>query len=235
MGIGRREFLQIFGSLLATVSAAPSASVCLFDDVYLNRRFGIGFTKPLDWEFIDVREMGTMRSGQLLDVDNPRLSDSIMASFDLPFVAVKGRTISDESQTPCMQFYLATHPDQTDAETRMLSESLQNELGFEPVERPVVSFTNSMRKIRQDWQACREFLTEFRASELPTETEISCCDAAEYTASYLYEHVDLVEPRRIRVRTLAVEHHDRFYLIRLIDANDSPYDFSDLMSSLRLT
>jgi hypothetical protein len=40
------EFLMAFGSLLATVAIKPSAAVRVLDDVYVNRRLGLGFMPP---------------------------------------------------------------------------------------------------------------------------------------------------------------------------------------------
>jgi len=234
MGIGRREFLQIFGSLLATLATRTSDAICLSDDVYVNRKLGIGFSKPSGWKFVDVKDMGTVKKGQLLDVDDPDLADFMLASLDLPFVAVAPLAEPTARQTRCAQFYLASHPDEDQAADRVLGEILQSAFGRKSVNRNTSEFTLPMKKARQDWQGCRELLSEFRVSSLPQATRLSNCDAAEYTASYLFEHVELPAPRRIRVRTLAVQHHDLFYLIRLIDAQEYAFDFSEFLSSIRL-
>lgn len=234
MGIGRREFLAMFGAMLAEVSLTRSQAVCLFDDAYVNRRLGIGFSKPTGWEFDSVKQMGTVKQGQLLDVGDPELSRSILDSIDLPFVAVSYASQSIKGQSKSAQFYLASHPAETEAESRLVSELLHAAFEKEPERSSNPQFSAPMQKVRQDWQACRELLAEFRVTSLPEETRLSNCEAAEYTASYLFEHEQLPAPRRVYVRTIAVEHRAFFYLIRLVNSEDQPFDFSDFVSTIRL-
>ena len=73
-----------------------------------------------------------------------------------------------------------------------------------------------MQIIRRDWQILRCLLHSFRVSSLPDDITISNCDGAEYTTTYGFRHRDLEAPRLVRVRTVALQHGQRFYLLRLI-------------------
>jgi hypothetical protein len=49
MGIGRREFLRACGSAFLTFAAASPSTVALVDDLYVHRKFGFAFKKPIGW------------------------------------------------------------------------------------------------------------------------------------------------------------------------------------------
>lgn len=78
MGIGRREFLRLFGTAIAAASANPSAAITIRDDQYINRRLGIAFQKPNGWVFSDVKQMADLKAGQILDLDDPEFAQSIL-------------------------------------------------------------------------------------------------------------------------------------------------------------
>ncbi len=65
MGIGRRDFLVVFGSAMAAVAGLPSSAVALEEDRYLNRRLGFAIRRPHGWHFADVAEMGAVQQGLL--------------------------------------------------------------------------------------------------------------------------------------------------------------------------
>ena len=82
MGIGRREFIRVFGASLAALAAAPADAVSLVDDFYLNRKLGLGFRRPDGWSFADVQKMGSVKKGQLLAID-----DEVAAAGTLCFLS----------------------------------------------------------------------------------------------------------------------------------------------------
>jgi hypothetical protein len=91
-----------------------------------------------------------------------------------------------------------------------------------------------MRIIRNDWQASRGLLKAFTVTQLPMELSVSNCIAAEYTANYDFEHEQLEGPRPVTVRSMAIEHSSRYYLLRLISDVSSPHDFSTFVDNLCL-
>jgi hypothetical protein len=52
MGVGRREFLKIVGLAFTGTMIDPSLAVVTNKDVYVNKKLGILFYKPSDWEFV---------------------------------------------------------------------------------------------------------------------------------------------------------------------------------------
>jgi hypothetical protein len=58
--------------------------------------------------------------------------------------------------------------------------------------------------------------------------------AAEYTANYEFEHKQLEAPRLVTVRSVAIQHNSRYYLMRMLSDASSPRDFSTFVDNIRL-
>ncbi len=226
MGIGRREFLAAFGTILARLAIARSPAAVCEENLYLNRRFGIALRCPPAWDFIRLEGIGEVQQGQLLAVDDVEQNKAILGSVDLPFVALSPR----HNAHTCVQMYLASPPDETD---------IVHELMKAAFDRPNAAsretgFSGPMRIIRRDWQIARGLLKAFKVTHLATELSVSNCLAAEYTANYDFEHEQLETPRPVTVRTVAIEHNPRYYLLRLICDASTPCDLSAFMESVCL-
>jgi hypothetical protein len=173
--------------------------------------------------------MGEMQQGQLLAVDDPQQNQAILSSLDLPFVALSPEQLFHGAETLGIQFYLAEPPSTVDVVSVILHETFGKEYRGTPESR----FSPPMQVVRRDWQLSRGLLDSFCVRSLPEELATSSCPAAEYTATYQFRHRDLPEPRTIRVRTVVVQHDLRFYLLRLIDTEEFPFDFSPFLETLR--
>ncbi len=226
MGIGRREFLTIFGTILAKLALASSSAAGRHDDLYLNRRLGIAFRCPEGWDFCQLESMGEIQNGQLLDVDSEESNAAILKALDLPFVAISPKN----SSNICVQIYLASHPDQLDLahELMKIAFSRPNAVSLE------LQFTKALRIIRRDLQISRGILKAFKITDLPSQSNLSGCPSAEYTSEYDFEHERMTSYRRVRVRTIAIEHHQRFYLVRLISDASLPFDFNSFVEGIKL-
>ncbi len=238
MGIGRREFIKIFGATLATLAASPADAVSLVEDYYLNRKLGIGFQKPIGWSFMDVKEMGLVKSGQLLAIDDEVAAGELLDSMDLPFVSVSHRPKTSDSFAPSAQFYLIDN-NPVLAELFDLGDQLERvlrELKGEEVSCPELPAT--IKWLHEDAKACNDALRSFEVISQPNEFQLSACDAAEYTATYLFEHQKLTHPTLVRTRTIFVNHRIASYLIRLVDspAADSvnEFNFDRFVASIQL-
>lgn len=230
MGIGRREFLAVFGACLAKLATGPSPAAAHVDDLYINRRFGLAFTRPPGWDFIELAPMGKLAQGQLLALSDPQTSAELLESLDPPFVALAPTTNPDDEVSPAIQFYLSSPPPQVDIVSMLLHQAFGKEYPGNPdAELPV-----PLQIIRADRQASRGLLHAMRVNSLPESTTLSECPAAEYTYSYQFHHQNLPAPRPVRVRSMAIEHHERYYLLRLIDTPEHPVDFESFLSSVRL-
>ena len=230
MRIGRREFLAVFGGLLSRLALQTSPAIYRENDLYLNRRLGIAFTRPAGWEFVQLADMGEIQQGQQLAIDDPSLSATILGSLDLPFVALVKNDDFQAEQSIAIQFYFAEPPSENDIASFVLEEAFGKKRKSNRDEKRSLP----MRKIREDWQISRNLLHSFRVCSLPTDVEIALQPAAEYTARYEFRHNELPSSRMIRVRTVVIEHGDRLYLLRLIDSDDSPFDFNSFLADLHL-
>ena len=81
MKLERRQFLAIFGGLLAELATSRSPAVYQNGRVYINRRLGLACSGPDGWSFVRLAEMGEIQKGQLLAVDDPAENTSILKSM----------------------------------------------------------------------------------------------------------------------------------------------------------
>ena len=238
MGIGRRGFIRAFGASLAALAAAPADAAGLVGDFYLNRRLGVGFRRPDGWSFANVQEMGTVKEGQLLAIDNEFAAGELLASMDLPFVSVVRRAKTPDCFAPSAQFYLADDTPELE-ELLDLGDTLGRLLNnFARKDDPADESPRTLKKLHDDAKACGRFLRSFDVLSQPREFQLSACDAAEYTASYLFEHDRLAHPLKVRARTIYVIHRMASYLIRLVDSPDGAledrFDFDPFVDSIHL-
>ncbi len=238
VGIGRREFIRAFGASLVAVAAVPAGAVSLIDNFYLNRKLGLGFRKPNGWSFANVREMGSVKKGQLLAIDDVAAARELLDSMDLPFVSVLRPAKMSVRFAPSAQFYIVDDMPAWE-ELFELGDKLESLLReFNDEEAPADKLSRGLEKLHDDAAACDRFLKSFEILSQPREFQLSSCDAAEYTATYFFEHERLAHPVRVRARTIYVNHRIASYLIRLVD---SPYgtagdefDFDPFIDSIRL-
>ncbi len=232
-GIGRREFLNSFAAILASIPAANLSAVLTDDTTYVNRRLGIGFRIPQTWRFVSVEEMGTIEDN--VHGLNPELQtsyESLLDSLELPFVAIQSPS-SECISKKTVQIYLASHPSEVDP-VDMLIDVVHKQMYGDRPRRLKKQFPMAIEKLRQDWQGCRSMLNTFRVSSFPKEITVSNCPAAEYTASVLFKNPLTDSFEEVRVRTIAIVHHEFTFLIRMTDAMTSPFDFDNFVSQIKL-
>ncbi len=230
MKLERRQFLAIFGGLLAELATSRSPAVYQNGKVYINRRLGLACSAPDGWSFVQLAEMGEIQKGQLLAVDDPEENASILKSIGLPFVALSPESSHHEHQTLGIQFYLAEPPDTIDVASMLLHAAFEK-----PYKGNAEStFTPAMQIACRDRQIARDLLHSFRTRSMPKDLELSGCSAAEYTATFEFRHRELSAPTTVRQRSIAIQHETRFYLLRLIDTEACPFDFNPFLETLRL-
>ena len=110
MEVGRRQFMEVCGCILAKLATQPSPAVYQQDDVYINRRLGVAFSRPAGWNFVRVDEMGEVQQGQLLAIDDPIEKSGVLRLLDLPFVALSPEESYDGEGTAGIQFYMSEPP-----------------------------------------------------------------------------------------------------------------------------
>src|SRR5688572_7885271 len=94
MGLGRRAFLRIFGTALASLAVTPNRTIAILGDDYVNRKLGVAFRKPPGWIFSDVREMGEVARGQILQLNDPESLDEFWPNRELPVLTLARDAIS---------------------------------------------------------------------------------------------------------------------------------------------
>ncbi len=219
MGIGRREFLRLFGGALAAIATPGSAAVALFDDLYVNRKLGMAFRKPKGWYFGSVRDMGRIKDGQLLDLDDKELEKELLEAIDLPIVAVTQSPLDDDSDrfTPGLTVYLdgAIEPE--------LAELVQKD--------PIAAGL-------YDAKGSSSILKEFKVVSAPSQRLIANCSASDYTASFIFEHKNLRFPTVVRQRTLIIQQEPVWYTVRIHDApslgRECEVDYDEFVRSVQL-
>lgn len=219
MGIGRRQFLQLFGATITGLTANPSRAIAIVNDQYVNRKLGIAFSKPQGWTFADVKEMGEVREGQILDLDDADLVRELAGSAELPILTIsKDRLSAQTSQfTPGVTIYLDRFE---------WLKAFSGKWEVPPLENAIA-----------DTEHCESMFKDFQVVCPPKETTISECDAAEYTARFLFEHVNM-QPTRVRMQTLAVYQSPAYYTLRMFDSpfagTDMEFDYSSFVESVRI-
>lgn len=218
MGIGRREFLKLFGTTLA-ILATPS-SIAILDDLYINRKLGLAFSKPRGWHFADVQQMGEILNGEMLDLD-AKIVQKIKAQTDLPLVSISQEPLTNTpgNFTPGLHIYV---------DDTVLAEG---DLEKQRVLSPRGSF-------ERDVTYQGKILRQFEVLSPLVLTTISQCAAYEYSAAFTFAHVNLLAPVRVRMRSLLIVQEPVWYTLRLYDApylgEQYRFDYSGFIHSLQL-
>lgn len=213
MGIGRREFLSLFGSTLAALAVLPTPAVALEDDLYLNRKLGLAFRKPRGWHFADVRNMGVMAKGQLLTIDGEELHAELRDLWNsaeaLPLVTV--------TQTPL------------GADARVFTPGIS---AF--VEPLVPGEGGPLAVAEEDLTAMYRLLRQVEVISHSVASNVSHSPAAEYRIAFLFEHEGLAAPTTVRMRALHIHQDARRYTFRMYDARNQAVAFDPFIQGIRI-
>lgn len=221
MGIGRRKFLQLFQAGLVALAANPSNAIAILDDQYVNRKLGIAFRKPHDWTFADVRDMGQVKAGQILDLDDLQLSQEVMDSIELPILTISQAPLASDSRrfSPGVTIYL-------DRFTFIDRMSDDVEIEIPPLDNVV-----------NDVESLAAMLKNFQVTTSPKSMQVSRCEAADYSATFLFEHENM-RPTPVRMRTVTIFQRPALYTIRMFDSPQSGsklmFDFTPFIESIRM-
>ena len=230
MGIGRREFLIQFSGALAVLAKTESA-VGILEDLYLNRRHGIAFRKPHEWEFRDIRDIGRTKQGMLLEFEN----------FDsAAFAEYLANDTTHEA------FVLAA--DMRSARLAPGAESADAQVapglgvyyeGASTTDWPYPDKPFSLEAyVERDLENFAAAYRDFRLLELPEATTVSECEAMQYTVQWRYVHRDLPNGVTMRERVLYIYQGPAIYSVRMFDypALRPPltYNFESFIPTIRI-
>ena len=158
-GIGRRDFLRVFGGSIATAASTPLSAVVVEDDVYINRKLGLAFSKPTDWSYASLRVFRELRNEYELATSDPVL----VADFEeggLPLAVISERSLR-------------------------LGLSGSITVGVEPFDiEPTDTVQSVFTEIIEYYQ---EMFRGFEVIEPPTLRKVSNVDSVEFAAEFLYD------------------------------------------------
>lgn len=169
MGIGRRAFLNLFGTSIAMAAANPLQAVVLSDDLYINRALGLAFRRPSNWHFLSVRDFGELRGEQMLK--ESQISE-VLREAPGPLVTITRDPHEKNRLTPAVTVY---------------AEPFEAEEGDHP-ETLVPELAETLQSVLQ----------EYRIMGRARAFSISACESAEFFATFLYEQPGLVAQARNR-------------------------------------
>lgn len=217
MGIGRRDFLKLFGATLAAIAIATSPAATLLDDVYINRKLGIAFRKFHGWHFSNVADLGVIKDGQILALDDIELERQLKDQTDLPLITISKEPILSGAQdfTPGINVFLDRYVLTREGKTQDPFITIQKDIFYS-----------------------RKILRDFKVVSEPIEISVSNCRSIEYVSSFLFEHIDLIVPTHVRMDTLLIIQEPAWYTLRMYD---SPYcvaektvDYSEFVDSIQM-
>jgi hypothetical protein len=227
MGLGRRDFLKVFGVALAAASTqALSSAISVLDDTYVNRKLGVAFQKPPNWYFNNIKEMGDVARGQILDLIDAETAKRIIAKADLPFISISQEPVTTDGYkfTPGINAFVEIRAEGEE------KPSKYNHL-FAHIKEP-------NRTIAKDIFSNKHILKNFKVISEETSLFVSNCEAIQYTSSFLFEHNNLSKPTTLRMNTLLIIQNEFWYTFRMYDApslgRELMYDYGDFINSIGL-
>ena len=226
MGLGRRDFLKLMGTTVASIIASPILnSVIITDDLYFNRKLGIALKKPSGWYFNDVLDMGEVGKGQILDLEDKELAKKILD--DVPIVCMTKVPLAFPGQdfTPGINVYL---------DVRSNRNSSTEESDF--VKRLFTNIQEPLRSVRKDILANGHVCRKFKVLAKEECFQVSKYPAVHYVSSFLFEHQEMKIPVKVRMSTLLVMQDHFYYWFRMYDAPSRGkkfiVDFSPFINSI---
>lgn len=197
----------MISSAAAGFTLAPGKAVAVYNNLYLNRRLNIAFSKPNGWHYGDVKEMGRAKDGQILAMDDEGEAQFIRNSVGLPIVTVSREELSGDATEFAPGILL-------------FAEEVDEEVSVEV----------ALNDIGQNKYLLKEYEL---LSEIQART-ISDCYSIDYVSSFLFEHQNLESPVRVRQRTLVCSTSTVAFTFRMYDSPyvDDVYDYERFISSI---
>lgn len=192
MGIGRRQFLKFTGLALAGLITDPYQAVITAEDVYINKKLGILFYKPKGWGFVNVKDFGRIKDGQMLDNGWYKSKEEIWEDLGDPIcMATKYYKDLPENKgifSPTITLNITPKSELAD-------------IGYETFEELIAMSEYGVSTL----------LKEFKIIKRYTPFKISGCKFYEYDAEYLFEHEEIDNPLKVDLKVLKAEHKDFYY------------------------
>lgn len=192
MGIGRRRFLKLVSAALIGITVDPLQAVITNQDAYVNRKMGIIFQKPSEWGFLNIKDFGKLKDGQILGNGWNDNKEEVWEEIGEP-ICIATKYFQDLPENKGVFSPTIT--------LNVTHKSELADLGFESFEELM-----EMSKL-----ATSELLRAFQVIEIYEPYYISGCKFYEYDAEYIFEHAELSQPLKVQLKVLKAEHGDFYY------------------------
>ena len=88
MGVSRRSFLTLFSLAASGLVLDPLIPVVANNNIYVNKKLGVAFRSPEEWNFYDVKKMEKMYDDQIFKPDSPFINEFIEELKGQPLVSL---------------------------------------------------------------------------------------------------------------------------------------------------
>ena len=219
MGIGRRNFLKLTSLALTGIAVNPLQSVIINDDVYINKKLGILFYKPIGWGYIAVKDFGKLRDSQILNNDWDDEKDEVYENLGEPICIVTK--------------YHEDRPENIGRFSPTITLNITHKSELEDLE-----FENFEELMELSLAGVSNLLNDFKVIKKHEIYEISGCKFYEYDAEYMFEHIELTKPLKVELKVLKAEHNDYYYDFNCHQSSEqnqlANFEFEKFKKSIKL-
>lgn len=187
MGIGRRQFLKLFGAVIATAVSNPLQAVIVSDDFYINRALGLAYKKPNGWHFLSLEAFADIKEKQqLLDRET---TDKLKSGDDPIAIISQYHESSGITFSPSITIYV---------------ENFEL-LDGENLQELVSTLSDTYSKA----------LVDYKFIVPPQPLSVSRCEASEYVSTFIHQQED--KEALCRHRSIAIIRDRHMNTINMFD------------------
>lgn len=159
MGIGRREFLKLFGAVITTVASNPLQAVIVNDDLYVNRALGLAYRKPNGWHFLSLEAFADIKEKQQLQ--DSETTEKLKRGDDPIAIISQYHESSGITFSPSITIYV---------------ENFELHDG-ESLQELVSTLSDTYAKA----------LVDYKFVKRPKAVSVSGCEASEYLSTFIHQ------------------------------------------------
>ncbi|MEP7703943.1 hypothetical protein [Paraglaciecola sp. 25GB23A] len=187
MGIGRREFLKLFGAVIATAASTPLQAIIVSNDLYINRALGLAYKKPSGWHFLSLEAFADIKvKQQLLDSDT---TEKLKSGDDPIAMICQYPESSGVTFSPSITIYV---------------ENFEL-LDGENLQELVSTLADTYSKA----------LMNYKFVVPPQLLSVSGCEASEYVSTFIHQQED--KEALCRHRSIAIIRDKQMYTVNMFD------------------
>ena len=192
MGIGRAAFLKFLGIALGGLIIDPLNAVALNGNAYINKKIGLIFYKPNDWDFVAVKDFGKLKKAQIIGEDIDLNADEIWNDLGDPICVI---TKYCQDLPSNKGIFSPTITVQITAKEEIQDEE---EVSFKEL-------------IGMSLLGVSTILKDFKVLKEHEPYSLSGVTFYEFDSEYLFEHIDISKPLKVELKTLKAEHNGFYY------------------------